>query len=244
VLVQLVAPQEHPGEQHRRLRQQVEQQVNQINGAYGRLGYPAVHYQHRRLEPADLVALYLAADVLLATPLRDGMNLTAKEYVAARTDHTGAVVLSGFTATIADFPQAFTANPHDIDALRRTIHQAARADPADLQPRMSAMRRHVLTHHVRHWAGRFLIALGQCATTPPGSRAGDRLLGQDSALPYSAGQGKLVPIHANARPRRCRSDLARREVWSANGPSPKGGGPVMAVLPFRQQIPSAVRSAS
>jgi len=97
--------------------------------------------------------------VMVVTPLRDGMNLVAKEYVATRHDLGGALVLSEFTGAAAELPQAFLVNPHDIDGLKRTIMDAINGDPAALSERMVAMRAQVEEHDVDAWADAFLGAL-------------------------------------------------------------------------------------
>jgi trehalose 6-phosphate synthase len=146
------------------LRASVERRVGLINGRHGRSGRPALHYQHRAPDQAELVALYGAADVLWATPLQAGTSLSAKEYLAARADNSGAVVLGEFCGAIEELPDAYVANPYDIDDLRRVLLQVLRDGSADRQRRMAAMRRHVHTHDVHHWAGSLLAALGRSAT--------------------------------------------------------------------------------
>ena len=97
VLVQVASPSRERVEHYRRLRDEVEVTVGRINGEHGEVGNPPVHYLHQSYPREEMAALYLAADVMLVTPLRDGMNLVAKEYVACRYDETGALVLSEFT---------------------------------------------------------------------------------------------------------------------------------------------------
>ena len=139
------------------LRDHVERQVGAINGEVGSVGQPAVHYLHRSLPMDELVALYIAADVLLVTPLRDGMNLVAKEYVASRLDHTGALVLSEFAGAAYELRAAHLVNPHDIAGLKRAIAAAVNGDHE--QERMRRMRRAVLQRDVRSWATSMLASL-------------------------------------------------------------------------------------
>jgi trehalose-6-phosphate synthase len=106
-----------------------------------------------------MVALYLAADVMLVTPLRDGMNLVAKEFVACRNDESGALVLSEFTGAADELTGAFLVNPHDIDGLKDAIVRAATITPAEARRRMRSMRRRVFENDVAHWAASFLDAL-------------------------------------------------------------------------------------
>jgi trehalose 6-phosphate synthase len=110
--------------------------------------------------------MFLAADVLLVTPLRDGMNLVAKEYVACRHDGAGALVLSEFTGAWHELHQAYVCNPHDIAGLKQTILTAMRAPEAERRRRMKAMRRRVADHDVQRWASRFLEALEQAPAKP------------------------------------------------------------------------------
>ena len=103
-----------------------------------------------------MVALYLAADVMLVTALRDGMNLVAKEYVAARRDRSGALVLSEFTGAAEQLKQAVLVNPHDIDGLKDAMMYARDMPATEARKRMASMRRQVLTHDVVDWSQRFL----------------------------------------------------------------------------------------
>jgi trehalose 6-phosphate synthase len=160
VMVQVATPSRERVEHYQALRIKVEREVGRINGDYGRVGLPAVHYLHQSYSRSELAALYCAADVMMVTPLRDGMNLVAKEYVAARADLGGALVLSEFAGASAELRQAFLVNPHDLDGLKDTLVRAIYVDPIEANRRMRAMRRHLRTHDVRAWAQSFLTSLG------------------------------------------------------------------------------------
>jgi alpha,alpha-trehalose-phosphate synthase [UDP-forming] len=170
VLVLVASPSRERVEHYRRLRDEVEAIVGRINGEHGELGYPPVHYLHQSYPRDELAALYLAADVMLVTSLRDGMNLVAKEYVACRHDETGALVLSEFTGAADELGSAFIVNPHDIEGLKEAIVRAATISPADARRRMRSMRRRVRENDVAHWAATFLDALRE---TPGESRPAD-----------------------------------------------------------------------
>ncbi len=160
VLLLVATPSRERVEAYQILRDDIELQVGRINGDYGRLGTPAVQYLHSSYERAELVALLLAADVMLVTPLRDGMNLVAKEYVAARGDLRGALVLSEFAGAADELRKgAFLVNPHDIDGLKHTMLAAMRMDDAEAARRMRAMRDHVVNHDVKRWASDILTTL-------------------------------------------------------------------------------------
>ncbi|NED98922.1 alpha,alpha-trehalose-phosphate synthase (UDP-forming) [Phytoactinopolyspora halotolerans] len=160
VLVQVATPSRERVEAYQTLRDEIELQVGRLNGEYGRIGQPAIHYLHSSYERAELVSLLRAADVMVVTPLRDGMNLVAKEYVAARTDLRGALVLSEFAGAADELGDgAFMVNPHDIDGLKRTLLAAMRIDESEAEERMKLLRDHVLSHDITRWAQEFLATL-------------------------------------------------------------------------------------
>jgi trehalose 6-phosphate synthase len=159
VLVQVATPSRERVEHYVHMRETIEQQVGHINGVYGTMGAPAVHYFNQSMPREELAALYRAADVMLVTPYRDGMNLVAKEYVAARGDLGGALVLSEFAGAAAELRQAFLVNPHDIAGLKAQLVRALRMEPAEGARRMRAMRRHLVKNDLEHWATTFFDAL-------------------------------------------------------------------------------------
>ena len=153
VMVQVATPSRERVEHYQALRDKVEREVGRINGEFGRVGVPAVHYLHQSYSRSELAALYCAADVMVVTPLRDGMNLVAKEYVAARADLGGALVLSRVRRRgrrAAPGVPVQPARPRRVkDALLRAVTRRPSTRPAR---RMRAMRRHLRTHDVAHWA--------------------------------------------------------------------------------------------
>jgi trehalose 6-phosphate synthase len=159
VMVQVAVPSRERVEHYKMLRDKVEREVGRINGEFGRVGVPAVHYLNQSFDRAEVAALYLAADVMAVTPLRDGMNLVAKEYIAARVDNGGSLLLSEFTGAAAELPESYLINPHDVDSLKDTLVRALEAAPAENRARMRAMRRRVRSHDVRVWARSYLKAL-------------------------------------------------------------------------------------
>ncbi|SNS60306.1 trehalose 6-phosphate synthase [Geodermatophilus pulveris] len=159
VMVQVATPSRERVEHYVHMRETIEQQVGHINGVHGTLGGPAVHYINQSVPREELAALYRAADVMLVTPYRDGMNLVAKEYVAARSDLGGALVLSEFAGAAAELRQAFLVNPHDIAGVKNQLVRALRLDPAEGAKRMRAMRRHLAKNDLEHWANSFFEAL-------------------------------------------------------------------------------------
>jgi trehalose 6-phosphate synthase len=159
VMVQLATPSRERVEHYQKMRSDIERMVSRINGEFGRVGQPVVHYLHQSVDRKELVAFFSAADVMLVTPLRDGMNLVCKEYVACRYDLGGSLVLSEFAGAAAELTSAFLVNPHDLDGVKNAIYAALTVDPAEGRRRMRALRRQVLTHDVDRWARSFLDAL-------------------------------------------------------------------------------------
>jgi len=165
VLVQVATPSRERVEHYVRLRENVEREVGGINGEFGKVGSPAVHYLHQSYSRAELTALYRAADVMAVTPLRDGMNLVAKEYVATRTDLGGALVLSEFAGAARELRQAYMCNPHDLNSIKEALMRAVEADRSEAAKRMQSMRRYLRDHGGRQWAADFLAALHDSTPT-------------------------------------------------------------------------------
>jgi trehalose 6-phosphate synthase len=163
VFVQVATPSRERVEHYVTMRETIEQQVGHINGVYGSIAGPAVQYFNQSMPREELAALYRAADVMLVTPYRDGMNLVAKEYVAARGDLGGVLVLSEFAGAAAELKQALLVNPHDIAGVKNQLLRALRMEPAEAAKRMRAMRRHVAKHDLDHWANSFFASLQEQA---------------------------------------------------------------------------------
>jgi trehalose 6-phosphate synthase len=168
IMVQLATPSRERVEHYQKMRADIEQSVGRINGEYARVGFPAVHYLHQSLPRHELVAFFVAADAMLVTPLRDGMNLVAKEYVACRHDNGGALVLSEFAGAALELKDALLVNPHDTDGVKNTLYEALTMGRDEGRKRMRALRRQVLAHDVDRWARTFLDTLG----LPPSEKAG------------------------------------------------------------------------
>ncbi|KQT02205.1 alpha,alpha-trehalose-phosphate synthase (UDP-forming) [Cellulomonas sp. Leaf395] len=158
-LVQVASPSRENVGAYQQLRDDVELLVGRINGDYGQVGHAPLQYLHQSFPMEEMAALYLAADVMLVTALRDGMNLVAKEYVAARSDDRGALVLSEFTGAADELTGSVLVNPHDIDGMKDAITYAVHMDARESRKRMRRLRRRVLGHDVVAWSEDFLAAL-------------------------------------------------------------------------------------
>jgi len=168
VLVQVSVPSRESVDEYIEVRDRIEKLVGHIDGEFGTVGAVPVHYLRRSLPIEELVAYYLAADVMLVTPFRDGMNLVAKEYVACRRDDTGVLVLSEFTGSAVELDRAVLVNPHDIDGMAATIERAIAMPPAEQARRMRSLRQRVRKRTVYTWASDFTRAL--TAEQPTGSQ--------------------------------------------------------------------------
>jgi trehalose 6-phosphate synthase len=165
--VQVATPSRERVAEYKLLRDDIDRLVGRINGDLGRIGQPALTYLHTSYPRPEMVALFRAADVMVVTPLRDGMNLVAKEYVAARHDNSGALVLSEFAGAADELKQAYLVNPYDINGLKSTLVTAVRSGPREQAKRMRAMRTQVRNNTIGHWADAFLGALGRTDPAQP-----------------------------------------------------------------------------
>lgn len=151
-LLQIAVPSRNALGEYGALKQEVERLVGEINGRYDR-GYGAVpvRYRYHSLDQAELVAHYLAADVLLVTALRDGLNLVAKEFVASRIDGRGVLVLSPFAGASQELQGALLANPYEPAHLAGKIKMALEMSPQEQKMRLESLRRAVKSRDARWW---------------------------------------------------------------------------------------------
>lgn len=158
--LQIAVPSREGVRAYRQVREEVESLVGRINGMYAVPTWAPIHYVHRGVPRSLLVGLYRAADVMVVTPVRDGMNLVAKEFVATRTDDDGVLVLSEFAGAAEELSEALIVNPYDVDETAEALHTALVMAPNERAQRMRALRERVTTHDVARWAAEFLDALG------------------------------------------------------------------------------------
>jgi trehalose 6-phosphate synthase/phosphatase len=157
--VQVAVPSRGGVESYQRFRRQVEESVGRINGMCGTFGASPIHYLHQSVTTKQLAALYAAADVMLVTPLRDGMNLVAKEFVATRVDEDGVLVLSEFAGAAAELDGAVVVNPYDVEAVAESVLRAIEMTPDERRARMRRLRHRVLEYDIHRWARSFLDRL-------------------------------------------------------------------------------------
>jgi trehalose-6-phosphate synthase len=141
------------------LKEEIDRMVGDINGRFAETGRVPVHYLYRNLSQRALFAHYRAADVALVTPLRDGMNLVAHEYAAARMDEDGVLVLSEFAGAAKHLKGAMLVNPYDVESTASAIQRALTMKPAEKKKRMRALRSAVMSLDVHKWADEYVSAL-------------------------------------------------------------------------------------
>ena len=159
-LTMVAVPSRTDVEHYQLLKREVDELVGRINGQYGTLDWTPVYYLYRSLPFDELVALYREADVMLVTPLRDGMNLVAKEYVATKGDERpGVLVLSEMAGVAKELGEALVVNPFDSDAVGATLGQALRMPQDEQRQRLDAMQERLRRYDVIVWASDFTEAL-------------------------------------------------------------------------------------
>ena len=158
--IQIVVPSRADVDEYRILKREIDEQVGRINGRFGRSGWVPIHYEYRALDRHALVAHYRAANVALVTPLRDGMNLVAPEFIASRTDDDGVLVLSEFAGVAHRLTDAVIVNPYDQEAMARTIETALAMGREDRSRRMRRMREIVRENTLDRWIERCLDVRG------------------------------------------------------------------------------------
>ncbi len=158
-LIQIVTPSREGVEAYRRKKREIDEMVGRVNGRFSDGIWIPIRYQHRSYSPVELVAYYRAADIALVTPLRDGLNLIAKEYVASRINEDGAIILSEFAGVANQLPEAIITNPYSQEDVASAILQALQMPKTEQQERMRTMRSRVATQDVTWWIKEFLSFL-------------------------------------------------------------------------------------
>jgi trehalose 6-phosphate synthase/phosphatase len=214
ILIQIAVPTRESISTYQELRTDVNQLVGEINGKFGTPSWTPVVYINRSIEREELVALYRLADVCWVGPLRDGMNLVAKEYVACNGEGDAALVLSEFAGAAAEMGEALKINPFDEEQTAWSVDRALNLDEREKKLRMHALHSRVLRNDVFSWGDRFLNSLreavaarGTYADTQPKAlrpeevcdayrRATRRLLVLDydgTLVPFANRPGQVAP---------------------------------------------------
>ena len=161
-IIVLVVPSRAGVEEYQSLKQELDERVGYINGKYNTIDWTPVHYLYRSLPFEHLSALYALSDIALVTPLRDGMNLVAKEFVAAKEKtQRGVLILSEMAGAAIEMTEALIINPKDTDEIAEAVYQAIRMPEAEQERRLRAMQHHLKHNTVDHWAANFIEDLEQ-----------------------------------------------------------------------------------
>ncbi|SOD94822.1 bifunctional alpha,alpha-trehalose-phosphate synthase (UDP-forming)/trehalose-phosphatase [Spirosoma fluviale] len=151
--------------QYQEIKREIEEAVGRINGLFGTIGWRPIVYSYNSLSFPELMALYTACDVALITPVRDGMNLVCKEFVASRYDNRGVLILSELAGAAQELPEALIINPTDKQEVADAIKQALLMPAAEQEERLIKMRNHLQNHNVFRWSSDFLTAFDNLKTT-------------------------------------------------------------------------------
>jgi len=156
-LVQSVVPSREDIMEYHDLKMEIEQLVGEINGQYTRSGWVPIHYMFHSLAREELLAYYRMAKIAIVTPLKDGMNLVAKEYCATNIEEDGVLILSEFAGAAAEMAKgSLMVNPYDIEGMAQAIYQAFKMDPKEKTRRMRKLRRQIKDNNIYKWADSFL----------------------------------------------------------------------------------------
>ncbi len=228
-LVLIAVPSRTGVDSYQALKKQIDELVGRINGKYGTTDWTPVSYFYNFLPFDTLVAFYSAADVALVTPLRDGMNLMAKEYVATRTDGTGVLILSEMAGAAEELGEAIIVNPNDQDAVIEAIEAALAMPEKEQIERNRTMQKRLMRYDIEHWVGDFLTRLGDARAVQverseqiitPDIReelVADYATGEDRLLLLDY-DGTLVPFAA--KPQKAVPDDATRKLLEALSRAP------------------------
>jgi trehalose 6-phosphate synthase len=143
------------------LKDEIEEVARAINDRFGQGSVPAIILKMEQRQPEEIFKLYRAADFCMVTPLHDGMNLVAKEYVAARSDLRGVLILSRFAGAAVELDQALLVNPYSIQECATAIRKALSMSDSEKEYRMKAMRDHIAEKNIYSWAGEMITEIAQ-----------------------------------------------------------------------------------
>lgn len=159
VLIMVVVPSRESVEHYQRMKKQLEEKISEINGRFGKIHWIPVLYYYRFLNFEELVAHYLATDVILVTPLKDGMNLIAKEFVASRKDKRGVIILSEFAGSAKELGEAIIVNPNSVSDLTEAIEKALEIPEEEQKERISSMQERLKRYNIIKWGKDFISTL-------------------------------------------------------------------------------------
>ncbi|WP_347840437.1 bifunctional alpha,alpha-trehalose-phosphate synthase (UDP-forming)/trehalose-phosphatase [uncultured Draconibacterium sp.] len=158
-LIMLTVPSRTDVEQYQNLKNEVDVLVGNINGEFGTLNWNPVIYFYRSVPFENLIELYSSADVALLTPLRDGMNLVAKEYLASKVNHKGVLILSEMAGASKELGEAIAVNPNNIHDTGDAIYKALTISETEREKAITTMQKRIKRYDIHKWASEFMTAL-------------------------------------------------------------------------------------
>ena len=167
VFCQIAVPSRTRGEAYREMKKSIDDKVSAINARFQNGSWQPIRYVYRNLEPDELAVYYVGAEVMLATPLREGINLPVLEYIAARINEDGAVVLSSLSGAADVLPESLLVNPNSSDLVAAALRTALEMEPAETRQRMSALRNRVSHMDVTRWRREFSLRAFGDELEPP-----------------------------------------------------------------------------
>ena len=199
-LVQVAVPSREQVKEYQALKREIDELVGRINGRFGTSGWTPIRYIHRSIPSPRLSALYRDAAVALVTPLRDGMNLVAKEFVASQTDDPGVLVLSRMAGAAETMLESIRVNPYNVESVVDALYTALTMDEAERETRMRALQRRERQHDLAEWLDRFVSAASRPRAAMQPVREEDfadwlgAFVGERSLAVFLDFDGTLAPI--------------------------------------------------
>jgi trehalose 6-phosphate synthase/phosphatase len=220
-LVVVAVPSRTEVDAYRELRDEIEQTVSRINGLYATVDWTPISYQFKNLPFEQVVALYAKADIALVTPLRDGMNLVAKEYIASKQTRPGVLILSEMAGAMDELPEALRINPNNSASIVAAIQTALAMPVREQRKRLSTMQRRLSQYTVQRWANDFIEQLAEAHELQ--QRRSEKLLRNGS-------REQLIDSFQHAKRRLLLLDYDGTLVNYASSPDPKRALPKPTLL--------------
>lgn len=221
VLVVIAVPSRVEVPAYKNLRRKIEETVSRINGTYGLVDWTPISYQFKNLEFDKLVPLYVRADVAMVTPLRDGMNLVAKEYVACKQEKPGVLILSEMTGAVDELPEAERINPNDVQSIVAAIKRSLTMSKKTQADKLASMQNRLSSYTVQKWAADFINQL-EISTYAEAERY-DKLLSTDD-------MGEIIQAFKKSRHRMLLLDYDGTLFDFVSSPKHAKAAPTKALL--------------
>ena len=193
-LVLLVVPSRSNVPQYKKLKKETDELVGRINGRFATINWTPIWYFYRAMPFEDLIGLYTSADIALVSPLRDGMNLVAKEYVATRINQDGVLILSEMAGAAAEMQEALLINPNNVEQFTSALKQALEMPIEEQRARFTVLQERLARYNVDKWAGDFMRALESKSHSQERLQCKkiDELVANDLVRDFSSASKKLL----------------------------------------------------